>query len=252
VSISCNLEGKVALVSGATCCVGQQFARTLAASGAAVALAGRESDRVKELEAEIEARGGHGLGIVMDVNDPASIQNAVEVAETELGPINVLVNNAGISRDDLAVDVTEEDFDAVLDTNLKGSFTLAREVGRRMIERGQGGSIINIASIAAFRAISGSSVYAMSKAGMVVMTRAMALEWARYNINVNTICPGEIATESNAEYFNSEKGKAVVAGFPGRDLGKLKDLDGILLLLASDSSAFITGSTIEVDGGQPL
>ncbi len=251
-TISCNLEGRVALVSGATSGVGQHFVRTLAANGAAVALTGRQSGCVKDLEAEIKAAGGRGLGIVMDVTDPTSVRSAVEIAETELGPINVLVNNADISRDDLAVDVTEEDFDAVLDTNLKGSFLLAQEVGRRMIGHDQGGSIINIASTVARRAFLGSSVYAMSKAGMVVMTRATALEWARHNINVNTVCLGEIATESNAEYFNSEKGKTVISSFPGKALGKLEDLDGILLLLASESSAFITGSTIEVDGGQPL
>ncbi len=242
----------MALVSGATSCIGQQVARTLAANGVAVVLTGHRSDCLKELGEEINAGDGSGLVIVMDVTDPASVRNAVEVAETELGHIDVLVNNAGVSRDDLAVDVMEEDFDAVLDSNLKGAFILAQEVGRRMIERGQGGSIINIASMVAYRGFSGSSIYDMSKAGMVVMTRAMALEWARYNINVNTICTGEIATELNSEYFDSEEGKAVVAGFPGRALGKLEDLDGILLLLASVSSAFITGSTIEVDGGQPL
>lgn len=251
-TLSCDLENRVAFVSGATSDLGQQFVRTLAARGAAVVLAGHKSNCVDELEAEIKASGGHGLGIVMDITDPASIRNAVEVAETKLGPINVLVNNASISRDDLAVDVAEEDFDAVLDTNLKGSFLLAQEVGRRMIEHGQGGSIINIASMIAYPAFAGSSVYDMSKAGMVVMTRAMALEWARHNINVNTVCLGEIATETNAEYFNSEIGKTLVAGFPGKALGKLEDLEGILLLLASDSSAFITGSTIEVDGGQAL
>jgi NAD(P)-dependent dehydrogenase (short-subunit alcohol dehydrogenase family) len=188
----------------------------------------------------------------MDVMDPASIRNALEVAETELGPINVLVNNAGISRDNLAVNVPEEDYDAVLNTNLKGPFILAQEVGRRMIERGQGGSIINISSMVATRSFRGLSIYGMSKAGLVAMTRSLALEWARYKVNVNAICPGYIETEMNTEYFNTEKGKAVIAGYPGRSLGKLEDLDGALLLLASNSSAFMTGATVEVDGGQPL
>ncbi|NQV21743.1 MAG: glucose 1-dehydrogenase [Rhodospirillales bacterium] len=251
-TISCNLEGKVIFVTGATSGFGQHFARTLAASGASVAMTGRRSERLEQLEAEIEGRDGRALGIVMDVMDSDSIKNAIEVAETELGPINVLVNNAGISRDNLAVNIPEEDYDAVLDTNLKGPFLLAQEIGRRMIERGKGGSIINVGSMVAYRAFRGLSTYAMSKAGMVAMTRSLALEWARYNINVNTICPGYVETEMNSEYFNSEKGKAVVAKFPGKALGKLEDLDGILLLLASDSSAFITGATIEVDGGQPL
>lgn len=251
-TITCNLEGKVAFVTGATSGFGRHFARTLAASGAAVALTGRRAGRLEELEAEIKDRGGRALGIVMDVMDAASIRNAVEVAETGLGPINVLVNNAGISRDNLAVNVSEEDYDAVLDTNLKGPFILAQEVGRRMIERGQGGSIINIGSMVATRSFRGLSIYGMSKAGLVAMTRSLALEWARYNVNVNAICPGYIETEMNSEYFNSDKGKAVIAGYPGRSLGKLEDLDGILLLMASDASAFMTGSTIEVDGGQPL
>ncbi len=251
-TMSSNLEGRVVFVTGATGGFGRHFARTLAASGASVAMTGRRSERLEELEAEIESRDGRALGIVMDVRDPASIKNAIDVAETELGPINVLVNNAGISRDNLAVNVSEDDYDAVLETNLKGPFLLAQEIGRRMIERGEGGSIINIASMLAYRAFRGLSVYAMSKAGMVAMTRSLALEWARYKINVNTLCPGYIETEMNTEYFNSEKGKAVVNGFPGRALGKLEDLDGILLLLASDASAFMTGSTIEIDGGQPL
>jgi NAD(P)-dependent dehydrogenase (short-subunit alcohol dehydrogenase family) len=252
VTISCDLNGKVVLVTGTTSGFGKQFARTLAASGAAVALTGRRKELLDELEAEIKAGGGKALGIVMDVMDPASIRNAVSVTESELGPVEVLVNNAGISRSDLAINVSEEDYDAVLDTNLKGPFILAQEVGRRMIERGQGGSIVNVASMLAYRAYRGLSTYAMSKAGMVAMTRSMALEWASHKINVNTICPGYIETEMNADYFSSEKGKAVVAGFPGRALGKLADLDGLILLLASDSSAFITGSTIEIDGGQPL
>jgi NAD(P)-dependent dehydrogenase (short-subunit alcohol dehydrogenase family) len=252
VTITCNLEGKVAFVTGATSGFGRHFARTLAASGAAVAITGRRAERLEELEAEITDRGGRAFGIVMDVMDAASIRNAVEVAETGLGPINVLVNNAGISRDNLAVNVSEEDYDAVLDTNLKGPFILAQEVGRRMIERGQGGSIINIGSMVATRSFRGLSIYGMSKAGLVAMTRSLALEWARYKVNVNAICPGYIETEMNSEYFNSDKGKAVIAGYPGRSLGKLEDLDGILLLMASDASAFMTGSTIEVDGGQPL
>ncbi len=251
-TITCNLEGKVAFVTGATSGFGRQFARTLAAHGAAVAMTGRRSERLEDLEAEIQNQDGRALGIVMDVMDPASIRNALEVAETELGPINVLVNNAGISRDNLAVNVPEEDYDAVLNTNLKGPFILAQEVGRRMIERGQGGSIINISSMVATRSFRGLSIYGMSKAGLVAMTRSLALEWARYKVNVNAICPGYIETEMNTEYFNTEKGKAVIAGYPGRSLGKLEDLDGALLLLASNSSAFMTGATVEVDGGQPL
>jgi NAD(P)-dependent dehydrogenase (short-subunit alcohol dehydrogenase family) len=215
-------------------------------------MTGRRSERLEDLEAEIQNQDGRALGIVMDVMDPASIRNALEVAETELGPINVLVNNAGISRDNLAVNVPEEDYDAVLNTNLKGPFILAQEVGRRMIERGQGGSIINISSMVATRSFRGLSIYGMSKAGLVAMTRSLALEWARYKVNVNAICPGYIETEMNTEYFNTEKGKAVIAGYPGRSLGKLEDLDGALLLLASNSSAFMTGATVEVDGGQPL
>lgn len=251
-TITCDLGGKVVFVTGATSGFGQHFARVLAASGAIIAMTGRRRERLEQLETEIGASGGRALGIVMDVMNSDSIRNAVQVAEAELGPINVLINNAGISADNLAVNVPEEDYQAVLDTNLKGPFFLAQEIGRRMIDRGDGGSIINIASMLAYRAFRGLSVYSMSKAGMVAMTRSLALEWARYNINVNTLCPGYITTEMNTDYFNSEKGKAMVASFPGRALGRLEDLDGILLLMASSASAFITGATIEVDGGQSL
>ena len=248
------LKGKTALVTGSTSGIGLGVARIFAENGANIVLNGfGDADEIETIRTELEkTSGAKAVYNGADMTRPEEIRAMCEEAISTFGAVDILVNNAGISRSDLAVNISEEDYDAVLDTNLKGPFILAQEVGRRMIERGEGGSIINISSMLAYRSYRGLATYAMSKAGMVAMTRSLALEWAKYNINVNTICPGYIETEMNKDYFHSEKGKAVVAGFPGQALGKLDDLNGTLLLLASGASAFMTGSTIELDGGQPL
>ncbi len=244
-----RLDGKTALVTGASSGLGHRFAVVLARAGARVALAARRTDRLGALAEEIAAFDGRAMPIRLDVTDVESVKHAVETAETELGPIDILVNNSGVSTQRKIVDVTPADYDQVMQTNAKGAFFVAQEVGRRMIERGTPGRIINIASVAGLRVLSQLSVYCMSKAAVVQMTRAMALEWARYGINVNAICPGYIETEINRDYFATEAGKKLVAMLPRRRVGQPEDLDGLLLLLASDASRFINGAIITADDG---
>jgi NAD(P)-dependent dehydrogenase (short-subunit alcohol dehydrogenase family) len=188
----------------------------------------------------------------MDVTDAHQISAACDKAEAALGPIDILVNNAGMSANGPVADISTADFDAVMSTNLRGPFLLAQNIGKRMIARGKGGRIINIASITAFRVLQGSAPYCISKAALAMMTQCMAREWARYDINVNAICPGFIETELNDEWFESEKGKAQIKSFPKRRLQKPEDLDSTLLLLASDASRAITGASFNVDEAQSL
>ena len=188
----------------------------------------------------------------LDVTDAAQIPPAFDAAEAALGPIDILVNNAGMSINGPAAELAIADFDAVMSTNLRGPFLLAQETGRRMIARKNGGRIINIASITAFRVLSGSAPYCISKAALAMMAQCMACEWARHDINVNGISPGFIETELNGAWFESEKGRAQIKSFPKRRLQQAKDLDGMLLLLASDASAAITGAMLTVDEAQSL
>lgn len=192
------------------------------------------------------------MAIALDVTQAGQITPAFDKAESGLGPIDILVNNAGMSADGPVANISVADFDAVMATNLRGPFLLAQEVGKRMIARGQGGRIINIASITAFRVLQGSAPYCISKAGLAMMTQCMAREWARYDINVNAICPGFIETELNDEWFETEKGKAQIKSFPKRRLQRPEDLDSTLLLLASDASRAITGALFNVDEAQSL
>ena len=249
---SFNLSGKTALVTGATSGFGRRFARVLAKAGARVALTGRRADRLEALSDEIEAHGGRALPIQMDVTDMEAVARTLETAETELGPLDILVNNAGVNVQALATDITPDSYNRIMDTNVKGAFFMATDCGRRMIARGQGGRIINIASIAANTVLPGLSVYCMSKAAIAMMTKSLAREWARHNINVNAMCPGFIETELNDEWFSSELGQKQIQGFPRRRLGVEQDLDGLLLLLASDHSRLITGSLFTIDDGQSL
>ncbi|HEY8947671.1 MAG TPA: SDR family oxidoreductase [Rhizomicrobium sp.] len=247
-----DLNGQVAFVTGATSGLGRHFARVLADAGAAIAISGRRADRLADLRKEIERGGGKCIEIVLDVTDAAQVTPAFDKAEAALGPVTVLLNNAGMSADGPVADIATADFDLVMATNLRAPFLLAQEMGRRMIKRGTGGRIINIASITAFRVLPGSAPYCMSKAGLAMMTQCMAREWARYDINVNAICPGFIETELNSEWFETAKGKAQIQGFPKRRLQQAQDLDAALLLLASDASKAITGSLFTVDEGQSL
>jgi NAD(P)-dependent dehydrogenase (short-subunit alcohol dehydrogenase family) len=247
-----DLKGRVAFVTGATSGLGRHFAGVLAKAGAAVAISGRRQERLVQLRKEIEAAGGKCADIVLDVTDAAQIAPAFDRAQAALGPIDILVNNAGMSANGPVADIAVADFDAVMSTNLRGPFLLAQEIGKRMIARGQGGRIINIASITAFRVLQGSAPYCISKAALAMMTQCMAREWARYDINVNAICPGFIETELNDEWFETEKGKAQIKAFPKRRLQKPEDLDSTLLLLASGASRAITGALFNVDEAQSL
>ena len=218
---SIDLSGRVALVTGASSGLGAQFARALASAGAGVVLAARRIERLKTLRAEIEANGGDAHVVELDVTDPASIKSAVAHAETEMGTIDILINNSGVSTTQKLVDVTEDDYDFIFDTNTKGAFFVAQEVGKRMLARAKGaapgtftgGRIVNIASMAGLKALSRIGIYAVSKAAVVHMTRAMALEWGRYGINVNALCPGYIDTEINHHQWQTESGKKLAANF---------------------------------------
>ncbi len=252
--IEVNFNGKVALVTGASSGLGARFAKILAEAGAQVVLAARRVERLKELRAEIESNGGAAHLVALDVTDYASIKSAIAHAETEAGPIDILINNSGVSSTQRLVDVTPEDYRQVMDTNLQGAFFVAQEAAKRMILRAKGDPtrqhrIINIASVAGLRVLSQIGVYCMSKAGVVQMTKAMALEWGRHGINVNAICPGYIETEINREYFQSEGGQKLIDMLPRKRIGHPEDLDGLLLLLSADESRFINGAIITADDG---
>ncbi len=244
-----SLEGRIALVTGASSGLGRHFAATLACAGARVALCARNMDRLQQAVKEIRAAGGEGVALSMDVRETGSVEKAFETARSRLGEVTIVVNNSGVAGAQRALDVNEASWDQILDTNLKGAWRVAQTAGRGMVAADAGGSIINIASILAFRVAGGVSPYAASKAGLVQLTRAMALELARHRIRVNAIAPGYFATEMNREFFHSPQGEAMVKRIPQRRVGDPGDLDGALLLLASDASAYMTGSTIVVDGG---
>ena len=254
---SIDLSGRVALVTGASSGLGAQFARTLSRAGAAVVLASRRVEKLKELRAEIESEGGDAHVVALDVTSRESIQAAVARAETEVGSIDILVNNSGVSTTQRVQDVTEEDYDFVFDTNVKGSFFVAQEVGKRMLARAKGaapgsftgGRIINIASVAGLKVLPQIAVYCMSKAAVVQMTKALAVEWGRFGINVNAICPGYIDTEINHHHWQTEQGQKLVNMLPRKRVGQPKDLDALLVMLASGESDFVNGAIIAADDG---
>ena len=252
--IEVNFEGKIALVTGASSGLGARFAKVLAQAGAQVVLASRRVERLKELRAEIEASGGAAHVVALDVTDYGSIKSAIAHAETEAGPIDILVNNSGVSTTQRLVDVTPEDYAFVMDTNQRGAFFVAQEAAKRMIARAKGDPkkqhrIINIASVAGLRVLPQIGIYCMSKAAVVHMTKSMAVEWGRYGINVNAICPGYISTEINEAHFETEQGRSLINMLPRKRLGQPEDLDGLLLLLASEESRFINGAIITADDG---
>jgi NAD(P)-dependent dehydrogenase (short-subunit alcohol dehydrogenase family) len=254
VGIEFNLEGKVALVTGASSGLGARFAKALAQAGTQVVLASRRTERLKELRAEIEANGGAAHVVSLDVTDYSSIKAAIAHAETEAGPIDILVNNSSVSKTQKLVDVTPDDYAYIVDTNQRGAFFVAQEVAKRMIARAKGDPkkqhrIINIASVAGLRVLPQIGIYCMSKAAIVHMTKSMAAEWGKYGINVNAICPGYIRTEINEAQFETEQGQALLNTLPRKRIGKPEDLDGLLLLLAADESHFINGSIISADDG---
>ncbi len=245
-----DLSGKVALVTGASSGLGRQAAIALAGAGAKVAVTARRLDRLEALSAEIVASGGQAGPFALDVRDPASVEQVARDAAAALGPIDILVNNAGISVAKRPEDFTLDDYDFVHETNVKGPFLLAQAVGREMIKRGLGGKIINISSMMALRVTAKLTLYGMSKAAIAQMTKQMALEWARHDIQVNAICPGYIETEMNAKHWLTEAGKGMVAAMPRRRIGKPDVMDGLLLLLSSGKSDYMTGALIPIDDGQ--
>ena len=254
---SLDLSGRVALVTGASGGLGAQFAKTLSRAGAAVILASRRMDKLKDLRAFIEAEGGAAHVVELDVTDHDSIKSAVAHAETEVGPIDILINNSGVSLTQRLQDVAEEDYDFIFNTNVKGAFFVAQEVGKRMLARARGTApggfagarIINIASMAGLRVLPQIGVYCMSKAAVVQMTKAMALEWGKFGINVNAICPGYIDTEINHHHWETEQGKKLVQMLPRKRIGKPEDLDALLVMLASPQSHFVNGAVIAADDG---
>jgi NAD(P)-dependent dehydrogenase (short-subunit alcohol dehydrogenase family) len=257
VGIELNFEGKIAMITGASGGLGERFAKVLAQAGAQVILASRKTERLKEVRAEIEANGGAAHVVALDVTDYASIKSAIAHAETEAGPIDILVNNSGVSTAQRLIDATPEDYAYMIDTNQRGAFFTAQEVAKRMVTRFKGDPkkqhrIINIASVAGLRVSPQLGIYGMSKAAVIQMTKAMALEWGKYGININAICPGYIGTEINAEYFSSEQGQELISMLPRKRIGKPEDLDGLLLLLAGDDAHFINGAIIAADDGMSL
>ena len=246
---SIRLDGKTALVTGASSGLGWRFAQVLAQAGAKVALAARSTEKLEQLKREIETAGGKATAVRMDVTEVASVRAAVLAAESALGGIDILINNSGVTRQQRAIEVEETDYDYVTDTNCKGAFFVAQAVGRSMIARKVPGRIINIASVAGLKVLAQLSIYCISKAAVIQMTRALALEWGRYGINVNAVCPGYIETGINRDYWQTEGGKKLINMLPRRRVGQPEDLDGLVLLLASDQSGFINGAVITADDG---
>jgi NAD(P)-dependent dehydrogenase (short-subunit alcohol dehydrogenase family) len=247
-----SLAGAIALVTGASSGLGQHFARVLAGAGAGVVLASRRLGRLQRLEGEIRAGGGKAWAVALDVTEAASVSRAFEAVETAAGPVTVLVNNAGVPSGSFFVTTTDEEWRDVMAVNLDGVFRVGREAARRMIANGTGGSIINIASILGFGAIKSLSAYAASKAAVVSLTKSMALELARERIRVNAIATGYFATEINDAFLASVAGKRLLSRVPMGRAGELAELDGPLLLLASNAGACMTGSVVTVDGGHLL
>ena len=243
-----DLSGRVVLVTGASGGLGAHFARVLARSGAQVAVAARRLESCETLCEAIRSESGHASPVRLDVADAASVTAAIAAVVARFGKLDVLVNNAGIATTTAALDLAEEDWDAVLDTNLKGAFLCAQGAARVMKDAG-GGAIVNVASILASRVAGGVAAYAASKAALVQLTKALALEWARYGIRVNALCPGYIETDINRGFFATGAGEAMVKRIPQRRIGRPEDLDGPLLLLASDASRYMTGAVVAVDGG---
>lgn len=239
-----GLSGKKALITGASSGLGSHFAELLAGKGVEVTIAARRADRLNALSDKIAAAGGEAEVIGMDVADPQSVSDALEGRVFDL-----VINNAGATASKTALSHTSTDIDTIIDTNLKGAFHVARATAQAMIDAGVGGSIVNVASILGIRVASHVSAYAASKAGLVQLSRSLALEWARHGIRVNALCPGYIETDLNRDFFATDAGKALIRRVPQRRLGQPSDLDGPLLLLLSDLGRFMTGTEIVADGG---
>jgi NAD(P)-dependent dehydrogenase (short-subunit alcohol dehydrogenase family) len=245
-----SLKGRVALVTGASSGLGVQFARSLAENGAALVLVARRADRLKSLKDEIEKMGGKAVAIEADVTDRAAMTRAFDAAEKAFGTVTILVNNAGIAHGGRAIDMPPEEWRKVLSTNLDAVFFWAQEAARRMLAAKKQGAVVNIASVLGLAVAKGAVAYATAKAGVVQVTKALAVELAFKGVRVNAIAPGWFVTEVNDDYLESEAGTAIKREIPMGRFGNAGDLDGALLLLASDAGSYITGATIVVDGGQ--
>jgi NAD(P)-dependent dehydrogenase (short-subunit alcohol dehydrogenase family) len=254
---SIDLSGRVALVTGASSGLGAQFALVLARAGAGVVLAARRMERLKTLRAEIEADGGDAHVVALDVTDHDSIKAAVARAETEMGGIDILVNNSGVGLSQKLTDVQPEDYDYMMGTNTRGAFFVAQEVAKRMIARSKGeapgtytgGRIVNVASVAGLRVGGTLGVYGMSKAAVVHMSKAMAFEWGAHGINVNALCPGYIDTEINHQLWQTDAGQKLVQTLPRKRVGKPQYLDLVMLMLCANESHFVNGAVISADDG---
>ncbi|WP_368414692.1 SDR family NAD(P)-dependent oxidoreductase [Falsiroseomonas sp.] len=244
-----SLKGRVALVTGASGAFGRHFGRVLHAAGASVALAARRPDAVA---ADVASLGDRAMAVALDVTDAASIAAALDAVQARFGTCDLLVNNAGIAATSSVLDHSAADWDAVMDVDLRGAFVVAQAAARRMVAAGQGGAIVNIASIAGLRTMTGIAAYAAAKAGLLHLTRQMGVELARHRIRVNALAPGYIETDINRDFFASDPGQAMIKRIPQRRLGRVDDLTGPLLLLASDAGAHMTGSVVTVDGGHSV
>ena len=251
--MNCDLDGKVFIVTGASSGLGAHFARLLSASGAHLVLVARRLERLATLAGDISVTGApEPLVVEADVCSVESIQAAVDTVVDQVGAPSGLINNAGTVDQARAEQVTEENWDSVLDTNLKGAWFFATATARAMIAAEAPGVIVNIASITALRVAVGVGPYSISKAGVAHMTRQLAVEWARHGIRVNALAPGYIETELNRDFFASDAGQTLIKRIPQRRLGQLSDLDAPLLLLCDDSNAYMTGAVIAVDGGHSI
>ncbi|HJO75270.1 MAG TPA: SDR family oxidoreductase [Rhodospirillales bacterium] len=248
-TVSFDLSGKVALVTGASGGLGRYFAGVLAQAGATVGVCARRTDEIAVTVTGIEAAGGKAVAVEMDVTSKDSVEDGFATVEERAGPVTVLINNAGMAAGGLALDLSEDDWNQVMDTNLKGAWTVAQEAAKRMAAAETGGVIVNIASVLGLRVSKGVVPYAVSKAGLIQMTKALALELAVHDIRVNALAPGYVETDLTHDYLAGDAGKALLKRIPQRRPADMTELDGPLLLLCSDASSYMTGAVLAVDGG---
>ena len=244
-----NLDGNIAIVTGASGGLGRHFSEVLAGAGAIVCVAARRLERVNETINGIESLGGRAFGFEMDVTNMVSVESTFELIEKDIGPVTIVINNAGIASSKLAMNMEVDDWNSVMDTNLKGAWNVALAAAQRMVKAETDGTIVNIASILGIGISKGVMPYAVSKAGLIQMTKALALEWSRHGIRVNASAPGYVETDLSREYLVSKAGQALLKRIPQRRPAEMRELDVPLLLLASEASSYMTGSVINVDGG---
>lgn len=244
-----SVQGKTALITGASSGLGEHFSKVLSAAGATVIVAARREDKLASLVKEITDSGGTAHAVALDVTDDNSILAAIAWIAKEIGVVDILINNAGVADAGSCLEVEPKDWDFVMNANLKGAWRIATLIARQMIEHKVGGAIVNIASILGMRVGMGQLSYATSKAAVIQMTKSMALELGRYDIRCNALCPGYFRTEINDDFFSTPKGEAYIKTMPARRLGQKNELNGPLLLLASEAGSFMNGVALPVDGG---